>query len=173
MRVLLVAPRTNLLLADEEVQDVVNSGLDVARLLQGEINQVELTREIRRGNFDVLWFCTHGTEQGVQLSDGLLTISALTQLVRGRFNLVVLNSCSSVYAAQQIQNETTAAVVCTIVEIPDMDAYRTGSLFAHALARLGDSRAAYEQSKPGGNRLYLYLAGAAPRTDFLAEAKAT
>jgi hypothetical protein len=159
MRVLLVVPRTDLLLADEETQDVLNSGLAVVRSLFGEVTQVELTREIRRGDYDVLWLATHGSEQGVQLSDGLLSISALTQLVRGRFRLVVLNTCRSVQAAQMLQNETEADVICTVADAPDVDAYRTGSLFAQALARTNDVRRAYQQARPGGNRLYLLLTG--------------
>jgi len=34
---------------------------------------------------------------------------------------------------------------------------RLHQLLALALARSGDTRAAYEQSRPGNNRIYLYL----------------
>ena len=157
-RTLLVAPRTDLLLVDEEVQDVINSGLPIAQTLLGDVGHLELTREIRRGMYSLLWLATHGSADGIQLSDGLLAISELAQLVRGRFQLVVLNTCSSLPAAQMLQNETEADVICTIVEVPDRAAYRTGSLFAQELASTGNPRAAYAKVRPGGNRLYLYLA---------------
>ena len=176
--VLLVAPDTGLEFGQEEVQDILRSGLNVTPLL-GDVTQVELTREIARGRYDALWLVTHGSTDGVQLGSrhiavtqinappipDLLDISALTALVRGRFRLVVLNSCSSLAAAQMLQNEAAVDVICTIVDAPDQDAYRTGALFAHRLAETGDPRRAYAQSRPGGNRLYIYLA-AVP--DFLA-----
>jgi len=176
--VLLVAPDLGLEFGQEELQDILRSGLDVTPLL-GDVTQVELTREIARGRYDALWLVTHGNADGIQLGSrhitvmpvnappipDLLDISALTALVRGRFQLVVLNSCASLAAAQMLQNEAAVDVVCTIVDVPDLDAYRTGALFAHRLAETGDPRRAYAQSRPGGNRLYIYLA-AVP--DFLA-----
>lgn len=159
--VLMVAPRSNLPLVDAEMQDVLRSGLDVTPVYS-PLSQVQLTREIRSSEADGLWLAGHMDAQGnFPLDNGdMLTAPALTALVRGRFEWVFINSCQSAGTAQMIQNETDAAVICTVVDVPDQDAYRTGSLFAHALARSGDTRKAYNQSIPGNNRTYLYLGGA-------------
>ena len=157
MRVLLVAPRTDLLLVDEEVQDILSSGLEVTPML-GTVTQAELTRALRTDPYDVLWLATHGSNAGVVLSDGPLSASALAALVRDRIKTVILNSCESLMVAQQIQNETAAEVVATVAPVPDAEAYRTGSLFADWLARTGDVAAAFQSSRPGGNRIYVHLA---------------
>lgn len=156
--VLMVAPRSNLPLVDAETQDVLRSGLEVTPVFS-PVGQTTLTREIRSGGYDGLWLAGHMDKDGNFLLDNgeLLSSSALTSLVRGRFRWVYLNTCQSVGAAQMLQNETDADIICTIVEVPDTEAYRTGSLFANALARSGDTREAYEQSRPGNNRAYLFL----------------
>jgi hypothetical protein len=156
MRVLLVAPRTDLLLVDEEVQDILSSGLQVTPML-GNVTQAELVRALRRESYDLLWLATHGSAKGIVLSDGTLSPSALAAVVRNRVGAVFLNSCESVMVAQHVQNETDAELVATIVPVPDDDAYRTGSLFADWLSRTNDIYTAYRHSRPGGNRLYVYL----------------
>lgn len=164
IKVLLVVPKSNLPLADAETQDVQRSGLLVTPVLS-PVSQVTFTREILSSNHDGLWLAGHMNAQGDFLLDGgdLISPSALTSLVRGRFQWVFLNSCQSIFSAQSLQNETEADVVCTVVEVPDIDAYRTGALFANWLSRLGDVRAAYDHSRPGGNRVYVYLSSAKPR----------
>ncbi len=158
MRVLLVAPSTDLLLVDAEVQDVLTSGLDVTPML-GDVSRIDLTRTLRGSDFDVLWFATHGDKTGILLSDGVLSASTLTQLVRGKIATVFMNTCDSYDTAQMLQNETGATIICTVKEVPDQEAYHTASRFAEALAETGDEREAYDQSKPGNNRAYLFLAG--------------
>lgn len=159
MRILLAAPRTDLPLAPEEVQAVVNSGLDVY-LLQGQVTEQDLLEALddRNGRFDVLWLATHSDAQGVVLSDGHLSVSALAALVRSAaLPAVVLNSCQSVHVAAMIHQESGADVICTIVDVADREAYRTGALMARHLARTQNLRQAYELAKPGTNRTYLYL----------------
>lgn len=158
MNVLLAAPRTDLLLADEEVQDVLGSGLQVATLL-GAVTQTELLRKIITGDYDLLWLATHGTAEGIWLSDGILSASLLASLVRGRFDTVFLNTCDSRDTAQMLQNETEASIIATIRSVPDKEAYQTGVLFAHWLKITGDVGIAYHNSKPGNNQTYIYLAG--------------
>lgn len=161
MNVLLVAPTVTdppLPQVDAEIQAVVNSGLQV-RLLHGSVSQRDVMAELAGRAFDVLWLATHGDAQGVLLSDGKLSAGALTTLVRSsRVPFVFLNTCDSVQVALAIQQEANVAVVCTVAPVPDVDAFTTGSIFAQQLARTGDTRMAYEASKPGGNRVYLYLA---------------
>jgi len=158
MRVLFVAPRTDLMFADEEAQDVSNSGLDITSL-RGTVTQAELLRAITGGEHDLLWLATHGNKDGALLSDGILSASLLTSLVRGRFDTVFLNTCESFEAARMLQDETQASVIATIQAVPDKEAYQTGALFAYWLQRTGDVATAYQRSKPGGNRTYIHLAG--------------
>lgn len=164
IKVLMVAPTSDLPLVSAETQDVLRSGLEVTPVYS-PVGQVILTREIKASDAEGLWLAGHMDDKGNFLLDNgeLLSSSALTSLVRGRFKWVYLNSCQSVRAAQTLQNETDADVICTIIDLPDVDAYRTGSLFASWLARLRDTREAYEQSLPGENRIYLYLGGKSNR----------
>ncbi len=167
MKVLLVAPRSNLNLAQAETQDVLRSGLDVTPIFS-PVSQVTLTREIRGGQWDGLWLAGHMDDKGnfPLDNDELVSASALTSLVRSRFEWVYLNTCQSIKTAQMLQNETHAAVICTIADLPDADAYRTGSLFAAALAHLDDARAAYDESRPGANGVYVMLGGGSQNSFF-------
>jgi hypothetical protein len=167
MRVLLVAPRTDLLLVDEEIQDVLRSGLEVTPLV-GRVTRSEFVREMRAGEYDVLWLATHGNSEGIQLSSGeMIPATELVAHVRERFTLVVLNTCSSLNIAQIIQEEANAGVICTLIDVPDAQAYTTGSRLASALAESATIAAAYLAAKPGRNRSYLYLPSLLPSADSL------
>lgn len=171
LKVLLIAPSSDLALVSAETQDILRSGLNVTPIFS-PVTQITLTREMRGGQWDGLWLAGHMDADGNFALDNKerLSASALTSLVRGRFEWVYLNTCQGIKTAQMLQNETKADVICTIVDLPDQDAYRTGSLFADALGRLGDARLAYDDSRPGANGVYVFLAGSQNR--FLA-AKAT
>lgn len=157
MNVLLIAPRTNLLYAEEEVQSIMRSGLEVTPLI-GNVTHIDVLREVEK-SYDVLWLCTHGTEDGIELSDGILNVSLLVALVRGKFNLIVLNTCVSWKVAQMIQNETSAEVIATVIEVPDKEAFQTGTIFARELAKVSNPEMAYYKARPGNNRTYIRLAG--------------
>ena len=158
MRVLLVAPRKNdLLSVDEEIQDILASNLEVSTLM-GRVSATELLRKMRDGDFDVLWLATHGDDDGIELS-GLERISAaeLVPQVRGRFSLVVLNTCNGLGIAQLLQEEANVGVICSLVGVGDNAAYQFGSRLASALAESITIADAYLASKPGRNSTYLYL----------------
>ena len=156
MRTLLLAPHTDLPNVDAEVQAVLRSGLDVTPRL-GDVRNVDVLTDITSGEYDVFWHAGHTTADGLLLTDGVLSASELTPLIRNRFELVVLNSCDTQQTAQMLQNETGAAVVATIVAVPDRLAFQTGALFARELARTGDISTAYQAAKPGNNRQYVLL----------------
>ncbi len=161
-RVLLVAPQTNLLAVDNEIQEVVNSGLTV-RLLRINATEDELADLLVNGNYQVLWFATHTAEIDGEIKillsdDQTMTANTLTQMVRGTgLEMLYLNTCSSLGIAQSIQDEIDLPIIATVAAVPDTLAYRTGWLFAHRLAQSGDYRLAYEASKPGRNRTYVFL----------------
>jgi hypothetical protein len=71
--------------------------------------------------------------------------------------LVVFNSCESVEVANLVMQEAGVDVIATICPLEDTVAVRTANLFARNLLRTGDFRQAYEMSRPGGNRVYVYL----------------
>lgn len=156
VRILLLAPRTTLFYADAEVQAVLRSGLDVTPRI-GDVRHVDVLTDVTAGEYDAFWFAGHSTKDGLMLSDGVLSAEELTPLIRGRFELVVLNSCDSQATAQMLQNETEAALIATVVEVPDGLAFQTGALFARELAKTGDIPTAYHAAKPGNNRTYVLL----------------
>jgi hypothetical protein len=166
VKVLLVAPRNDLPYAQAEIQNVIRSGLTVTPLL-GHVTSSQLLGEIQAASYDILWFLGHGSTEGVMLSDGILSASELVPQVRERFRLVVINTCESLQMAQMLQEEANVDVICTIMEAPDRQAYQTGSLLATGLAKSKNIVAAYMRSKPGGNRLYLYLAAMSPTVAML------
>ena len=156
MKTLLIAPRTDLPNVDAEVQAVLRSGLDVTPRL-GDVRNVDVLTDVTSGEYDAFWHAGHATKDGLLLTDGILSASELTPMIRDRFELVVLNSCDSLLTAQMLQNETGAAVVATVVEVPDRLAFQTGALFAQKLAETGDIPTAYQAAKPGQNRTYVLL----------------
>jgi len=156
VRTLLIAPRTDLPNVDAEVQAILRSGLDVVPRL-GDVRHVDVLTDITSGEYDAFWHAGHATKDGLLLTDGVLSASELTPLIRGRFQLVVLNSCDSQATAQMLQNETEAALVATVVEVPDRLAFQTGALFARELVKTGDIFTAYQAAKPGNNRQYVLL----------------
>lgn len=161
-RVLLVAPQTNLLSVDNEIQEVVNSGLSV-RLLRTNVTEDEIAELLVNGNYQVLWFATHAGEFDGEIkilltNDQTMTANTLTQMVRGTgLEMIYLNTCTSLGIAQAIQDEIDLPIIATVAAVPDTLAYRTGWLFARRLAQSGDYRLAYEASKPGRNRTYVFL----------------
>jgi hypothetical protein len=162
MGVLMVAPsRADLPNVAQEAAAVVNAlG---GRLLQGTVTEQDVRDAAAEGGFDGIWFATHAglTLEGevlVQLSSDLLSEAAAVAYVAASGACwCFLNTCGSNVLGLRILDETPADVICTVSENPDPAAMRTGVLFARQLKLLGDPRAAYERSKPGGNRLYTYL----------------
>jgi hypothetical protein len=165
MRVLLVAPRSNLLSVDEEIQDVMRSGLTVTPLL-GNVSATDLIRDIKARDYDCLWLATHGNSDGIELSNGeMFPATELVAHVRERFSLVVLNTCDSLGIAQLFQEEANVGVICTLLKVPDTLAYRTGSRLAAALYETSTVAEAFLASRPGRNREYLYLPSLLPSQD--------
>lgn len=155
-RVLVVAPKTDLPLAPDEVMQVVNTlG---AKILQGHEATIHGFLSIIRDPFDIVWFATHGDEKGVYLSDGILESSEITTLVRAcGASLCVLNTCASRSVALTIYDELQIPLVCTLKKIPDRTAFITGTLFARNIANGLDFREAYKLAVPGQNSTYTYL----------------
>lgn len=149
VKTLLIAPSVGLGQADEEVQRVVN-WLHPEKVMLGGVTAEEVLDALGTGPYDLIWFATHGTSEGIELSDGLLRTRDLVQLLQGsQVKCIFLNTCSSVAVAIRLHDRIkTAAVVSTSAETDDVVAARTGALFAQYLAQGKSWREAYELSKP-------------------------
>lgn len=157
MRILLVAPRTELYYSDAEISAVVNALRP--DLLHGE---VDLTRLLEYTNrpWDVIWFATHGTEEGILLSDGILSRSLLTTIVRGTdARLIVLNTCQSSRVAHSIYTDLQVDFLCTMQEVPDKTAYVMGARFAQELSKGISPYEAFVRARPGNGAEYVFLSG--------------
>lgn len=156
-RTLVIAPTTNLVLVDDEVEAVGNALS--ANVLRGEVTAKKVLDKISEG-WDIIWFMTHGVSDGIVLSDGPLSASALTTFIRtSGARLVVLNTCESIDVALDIHNELLTNLVCTLRVVPDRDAYFTGKQLAFHLARGKTFSQSYLAAKPGQNKDYLFLVG--------------
>ena len=164
LRVLLIAPKSmphgvqSLPWVDEEIQSIVNSGLFVR--LERNIDE-RLLLEVLASQpkaFDIVWFATHGTEQGVLLSGGIVSVEAIVSILRNSgVRHVVLNTCDSVHMAAAISEETGADVICTITQIEDRQAWRTAALLANNLAAGMSVLNAFRKSRPSQAGKYIYL----------------
>jgi len=157
MSVLMIAPtRADLPNVATEAAAVVNAlG---GRLVQGVVSEAMVRDAAAEGGFEGIWFATHTDCDRVLLSAEILSEAAVVAYVAASgARWCFLNTCQSIGLGQRIIDETPADVICTVAANPDPDAMRTGVLFARQLANLHEARAAYERSKPGGNRLYVYL----------------
>lgn len=156
--VLLIAPDSNLPNADAETQRIINAlHPDV---LLGDVTVSTVLDKVQSAQFDIVWFLGHSGPQGLQLTDGVLSPSHLAQILRQTPpSLVVLNSCSSLHTAMRVHDDVQCAVVCTVLDIADLDAYITGASLANALAQGLDVSQAYQVSRPSANRQYILLNG--------------
>lgn len=160
-RVLLVAPQVNLAYAHSEIEAVVNSGLMV-RLLNHDVTEDAIADRLLNEEFDILWFATHTTDEEdgrIQIGHNrYMTATVLAQICRNAsLDLVYLNTCQSWGAAAIISQEIGSDLICTVGEVDDRLAFRTGAIFARRLAGSDDYRKAFEYAKPARNRTYVYL----------------
>lgn len=156
-RCLVIAPKTDLVLAEKEVTAVATTLR--SEVLQDYVSANMVLDKISRG-WDIVWFMTHGVEDGVLLSDGPLSASALTTFIRtADARLVVLNTCESIDVALKIHNELLTNLICTLREVPDEEAFLAGRALAFHLSQGKSFSAAYLASKPGQNTNYVFLVG--------------
>lgn len=155
LRTLTVSPKTDLLMVEAEVAAVVNHLH--ASILTGQVTSENLLSKLEE-QWDIVWFATHGDENGIYLSDGPISSDVLVPFMRtANASLIVLNTCSSINVAQDIYNELSIDLVCAIRPIPDRQAFFTAKQFAFNLSRGLSPYDAYVRAKPGRNRDYVFL----------------
>lgn len=160
--VALIAPDTDAEAVQREVR-AVSAALPTSPLT-GNVMVLDVIHLLQRP-WNVVWLATHGTNEGVQLSDGIMNTAMLIQLVRScGASLVVMNTCESETAALHISRQTQASVIATIGPVGDSAALVTGSLLATNLATGMPPRDAFERSRPGDvglSQRYRYFEGSA------------
>ena len=158
MSVLMIAP-TRLDLPNVAIEAAAVVNALGGQLLQGLVTERDVRDAASTGGFDGIWFATHtNCDRMLLAGDESLSEAALVAYVAASgAQWCFINSCQSIGFGQRIIDETQADVICTVAANPDLEAMRTGVLFARQLQLLGDTRDAYERAKPGGNRLFVYL----------------
>lgn len=155
MNVLLIAPSSSNLPAIDDEINAISVALRPA-ILHGVVTRRVVLDALRGRNWDVVWFATHGDQDGIELSDGPLSVADLTAVVRASGAwLVVLNTCASRLIGLELHYELGCAVITTQAEIADVTAYQTGALLAQALTESKDPVAAFNASRPGQSVNYL------------------
>lgn len=154
MNVLLIAPESGLLATVDEVRAVSRALRPV--ILNGTVSRRDVLTAIQGNDWDIIWFAAHGDTVGIELSDGHVTVSDLTAVIRASGAwLVVLNTCSSRLVGLELHYELGVSVITTVADVDDKTAYQTGALLAEALAECGETVRAFETSRPGQNANYL------------------
>ena len=168
MRILLIAPATDLPFAPAEVAAVANTPGHTVHQMQGEVNRRDLLAEATRQDvrYDVLWFATHGSRDGVLMSDGLIGIASLAPLVLAvNAKLVVLNTCDSYAVGEAVAWNTGVATICTVAAIPDDRAFELATYLALHLARFrGDVQKAFDAVQPSADADYRLILPPVPPT---------
>lgn len=120
-----------------------------AVVLSGTVRDSDIAAAIVEEEYEIIWVISHGSDEGITLSDGILTAQALIQYVRvNESRLCVLNTCQSEEIALQIAAESGADVICTIGDIGNADALRLGQLLAGELAFVSNYRDAFDIVAP-------------------------
>lgn len=157
---LFVAPDTNLYYARVEAETVVN--LLHANLLSGKVEIGDLIERVRSVQPQLLIVSTHGSPDGILLSDGYAGADLLKPILSTTpVECMYLNTCESLETAMAIHNELPTALVATIQPVPDKTAYVTMTAFAYHLERGLSYVDAWYRSKAAGNRNFLFLPSAA------------
>ena len=143
---------------NDEIQSIVNSGLSVR--IERNVNERLLVELLSKPIYDIVWFASYGSSDGVFLSDGIVTTDALASILKGAgVHYVVLNTCESVHIAATISEETGADVICTISQVEDKTAWRTATKFANNLAQGLSVYDAFLNARPTQSGKYIYLPG--------------
>lgn len=157
-RVLFVAPTDSGLDVAPESTSLYEYGYQV-QVVPSPVTRQRLFDVIRRASFDVLHFATHANRDGVVLSAGeVLDVAGLVQLARSSgVSLVFLNACDTAEIGQVLVDEEVPAALVTLRSVPDVTAKETAQVFYKELAKRGDIREAYSNSKPPIKGGYILL----------------
>ena len=149
-RTLLVAPETDLYYSGKETEAVVNTlG---ANLLNGNVEIEDLLDRIRTLQPELIIFSSHGTKDGILLSDGIVGADVLKPILgTTRAECVYLNTCDSSETARKIHGELPVTFIASVQEVPDQRSFVTMSAFAHHLSQGKSYQNAWILSRAGND----------------------
>lgn len=159
MNALVVAPDSGFVETSEQVQEVISS-LRPSQVLMGTVTGAEVMRALRGTSYDVVWLIAHGSEHGIELSDGALDGDVLAQFLREQQPaLIYLNTCASMSVAVDLHDSIRAPVICSIGQVEARQALYAGAQLAHYLAHGMSVEAAFAASRPGHDNTYRMIGG--------------
>lgn len=149
-------PDTELVYARKEAEQVIN--LLEANLLNGVVHLDDLMDRVRTFQPELIIFSTHGSGDGILLSDGIVGANLLKPILSmSNVECVYLNTCDSILTATRIHNELPVFFVFNVSEVPDRDAFVSMSAFAYHLDKGSGYQTAWFKSKSAGNTDLLFL----------------
>jgi len=153
---LLVAPDTDLYYSSKEIESVVN--LLHANLLNGTVHVNDLIDRVRLVQPNLLIISSHGTNEGIALSDGIVGADLLKPILStAPLECVFLNTCEGYETASRIHNEIPVAFISSIAEVPDREAYVTMSTFAYHLSVGETYRVSWFKSRAASDGDLIFL----------------
>ena len=127
------------------------------RLLSGVVRSEDVTSAITEDDYQVIWFDSHGTAEGVHLTNETLGVDALIQYAKSdSTEMVVFNTCESESLALRVSGEAAVNVICTISAVDNTDAVRLGQLLAVKLTEDIDYKDAYDAVSSGSSLYRFY-----------------
>jgi hypothetical protein len=156
-KVLFVQPDTELFYAAKEAEQVVNL-LD-ANLLTGSVRVNDLVDRIREFQPQLIIISSHGKDDGILLSDGIIGSSNLKKIFSTSDDLecVYLNTCSSILVAVAIHKAMPVDFVFSLAEVPDKHAFVSMSTFAYHLSEGHTYGSAWFESRGGNGSGFMFL----------------
>lgn len=153
--ILLLAPSSaNAPKVLDEAERVLSSTRARVVPLVGETAFDDLLDAVTGGTFSIFWYCGHLSSDGIELKGDRLTVSRLASLLRGRFSLIVLNTCQSNELARRLFAESQVTVVGTVSEVEDLEAFQVGILFLRTFLQTHNAERAYHQVRTSSYILF-------------------
>lgn len=158
MHILLIAPQ-NATLTQAAMETAAITRYHDVEMVRGVVRPVDIEIAIGKGPFDVIWFVTHQTAEGIILTDTVLSTAVASGYISSsRAGLCVLNTCASEEFATLIIAGGEADMVATISpDVGDTDAAQFGALLAKELAETGDFEEAFRKATGPAPGKYRYL----------------
>jgi hypothetical protein len=155
-RVLFVQPETELFYAAKEAEQVINL-LD-ANLLSGKVELDDLINRVRDFQPQLIIISSHGRDDGILLSDGIIGAEQLAPIFStSDVECVYLNTCSGIRTALQLHIVMPVDFIFSIAEVPDRNAFITMSAFAFHLSEGLAYSSAWLESRGGSGNDFMLL----------------
>ena len=137
IKMLLVAPSTDLAYADAEMQSLINlAGLRV-RLVRAPCTTLAVYAAAEQaGQVDWLHIAGHGSDGGVHLDGETWSSGEIAQTVQALgCQLTWINTCDSVHLAKTITERTASDCIVNLIEANDQRAWQLPAYYARQLLR--------------------------------------